>query len=95
MMNHIGDNVCNNGEQIENVMHIFYSLPLHVNLIECFNDDIFRLCRFKKATLLKILGIWFCIKKDRNTSIMLLSDFITGMWCGHKIGILISDLNLQ
>lgn len=34
-------------------------------------------------------------RKDRNTAVILLTDFIVGMWDGYKNGIFINDSNLK
>ena len=46
-----------------------------------------------KQSFLKILKLDFVAfsKRDKNTAVVLLSDYISGIWYGHKLGFLTDD----
>ena len=52
--------------------------------------------KIETKSLLRILKLDFRTptKKDENTAIIILSDFISGLWYGRSIGLLTDDPNL-
>ena len=96
IMNITDDKLCANCGEIENMMHLFYFCPLGKKLIDWFKSVIFKVCKLSTKSFLKILKLDFNALsiKDKNTAVILISDFITGVWHGHKIGFLTDDPNL-
>ena len=66
-------------------MHLMYFCPLVKGLVIWFNDLLNKCCKLKTNQLLKILKLEFesYSKKDENTAMVLVSDFILGLWMGR------------
>ena len=93
----ITDNqLCPNCGEVESIMHLFYFCPLAKRIVNWFRSVLERLCSLETKSLLKILKLDFksYSKKDRNTVIVLIRDYIAGVWYGYKVGLLSDDRHL-
>ena len=90
------DNKCLNCGELDSNMHLLYFCSLAKNLIEWFKILFFKLCKVKAKSFIQILRLDFkpCTTKDRNTAAVLIAEYVTGVWYGHKIGLLVDDPRL-
>ena len=73
---------------IETNMHLMYFCPLVKNLVTWLEDLLCKCCTLNTDKMLKILKLDFeaYSKRDENTAMVLVSDFILGLWMGHCLG---------
>ena len=93
MMNITDDKLCVNCGEEENLMHLFYFCQLGKNVRLWMVNLMKTVCKLKTTNMLRIFKLDFVAgsSKDRNTVIILLTDFIVGMWQGYKLGFLLDD----
>ena len=93
MMNITDDKLCVNCGEEENLMHLFYFCQLGKNVRLWMVNLMKTICKLKTNNMLRIFKLDFVAgsSKDRNTVIILLTDFIVGMWQGYKLGFLLDD----
>ena len=96
MMNITTGNTCSYCGNIENNMHFMYFCPSAKHILTWFKLLLRKCCRLKTESWLKIFKLDFEAetKIDGNTAIVLLTDFISGMWYGRSMGLLRDDPNL-
>ena len=90
------ENRCLNCGELDNNMHLFYFCSLAKNLVKWFKTLFFKLWKVKTQNFVQILILDFqpFTLKDRNTGTVLLAEYITGIWFGKKVGILVDDPRL-
>ena len=76
-------------------MHLVYFCDMNKSLVTWMENFLKHVCIVKTKKFLKVLKLDYVAhsKKDRNTAMLLLSDYITGIWYGHKLGILTDESN--
>ena len=96
MMNMTNSNACAYCGGIENVMHLIYFCPMNKNVIDWITKLLKRICNIKTKEFLKVLKFDFVTSsnKDRNSALILLCDYLVGVWHASKIGLLTDDRNL-
>ena len=96
MMKISNENKCLYCGDVENNMHIFYFCPSAKSILIWLMSVLKKFCKIETKSLLRILKLDFRTptKKDENTAIIILSDFISGLWYGRSIGLLTDDPNL-
>ena len=94
--NIVDNSKCLNCGEVENNMHLMYFCPLAKNLLAWFKGFLLTLCKVESKSFLQILKLDFKAysRKDRNTAMLLISEYIAGIWFGHKIGLLTDDPQL-
>ena len=96
MMKILNENKCLFCGSIENNMHMFYFCPSLKNILIWLKTILKKFCKIETESLLWILKLNFKTpsKKDENTALVILSDFISGVWYGRSMGLLTDDPNL-
>lgn len=96
MMKIASENKCLNCGELDTNMHLMYFCPLAKNLINWFKTLFHKLCNVKTKNFIKILKLDFdpYTIKDKNTAVILIAEYITGVWYGRKIGLLVDDPRL-
>ena len=89
MMNISTNRECGYCKEPESVMHIMYFCKYNMNVLSWFSKLLMDLCNIKTKSILKILKLEFeaYSSRDRNTAIMLITNYITGIWYSYKLGI--------
>ena len=96
MMSITDNHLCRYCGEPENIMHLVYFCSLSIPLVTWMKNLLVRVCNIKTGSFLRILKLDFIAysKRDRNTAVIMLSDYISGIWYGHKLGLLTDDSHM-
>ena len=89
MMNIVTTKECEYCKEPESIMHIMYFCRHNKNVVDWFSKLLKDLCKIKTKSTLMILKLDFKAysNRDRNTALLLITDYITGVWFSYKLGL--------